>query len=207
MVEYDRGVIDVIKTLKQLQTLVIDLDQQKHGHELIFSIIKEMPRLQHLGRLGRVDRQFWRIFPKQSCTHLRWIEIGSLKFPIASRLSPNPLFLEDLPFGVLWAFPNITRVSIHLGFQGGIDTDLMLNIVKQLKEGLPGDFRKRTLKRINIFQMSDVDLLRPIQWNYVCNTFAGGDPIDIFVTDDSSEDGITGKWFRQFGPHAYDRKR
>ncbi|KAI8892518.1 hypothetical protein BC833DRAFT_570025 [Globomyces pollinis-pini] len=199
MIEYSFGVLEIIKSIKGLTTLLIDLDQEKHGAQTIYSLFNSLEHLESFGRLGRVDRSFWRLFSKQKCVKIKSIQLGNIKVPIAHRLSPNLKFLPDLAFGVVWAFPNIETVSINIGFQGGLDTDILLDIAKQLKDGLPGSENKSKLKRLEMFQVSDVDLLRAFQWNYVALTYGGGEPISIYVTDDAVIGGNTGRCARTFG--------
>ena len=70
MINYSIGAIEAFKSIKCLETLVIDLDMIKYGPDLLYSVIISLPKLKRFGRLGRVDKQFWRLFPKHSCTNL-----------------------------------------------------------------------------------------------------------------------------------------
>ena len=177
----------------------------------------------------------------------------------------------------MWAFPSITELSIHIGFQQ-ISIDDLFESCKKLKEGLSidrqelshilsqkltlqnayidtkpaksniqntlktksarsskdtkniesktkifnqryqptirthryietdphkldlkSDFKnKSNLKRINIFQVSDIDLMREYQWKYLASSH-GGFSVVIFVTDDSRLCERSGRFHRTFG--------
>jgi hypothetical protein len=209
MMDYSTGVLNYIKTIKGLETLILDLDQTKQGPDLLYSLIAELPNLKHLGRLGRVDKKFWRLFSKSSCSHIHNIDVGTLKVPVTHLLDSNKSFFPDLAFGLLWCFPNLTRLRIYIGFQD-CQPDVLLDIIKQLKEGLPliykeyeasiaSDPKLRKLEAIDLLQMSDVSLLQSMQWNYVATKHGGGNPITISATDGITE-GKIGRNYRIFGP-------
>ncbi|KAJ1343388.1 hypothetical protein BSLG_002414 [Batrachochytrium salamandrivorans] len=58
----------------------------------------------------------------------------------------------------------------------------------------------RALRRVNIFQAIDVSGINSTAWNYTAWTHAGGSPISIIITDDTSIDGSLGVHFQKFGP-------
>lgn len=73
--------------------------------------------------------------------------------------------------------------------------DKLVEIVKELKQGLPDG--KVVLKRVDFYQISDVDLFRNHTWNYIAKNHAGY-PIDIFITDDTVVNGTIGRKSKQF---------
>lgn len=58
------GILSTITTFKNLTTLIVDFDQLKHTEQVIYNVIKNLTCLKRLGRLGRVDKKFWRLFKK-----------------------------------------------------------------------------------------------------------------------------------------------
>ncbi|KAJ3367660.1 hypothetical protein HDU91_001227 [Kappamyces sp. JEL0680] len=209
MIGYSAGVIQYIKTIKGLETLVMDLDMIKHGPDVMYSVFLSLPNLRRIGRLGRVDKRFWRLFPKHGGRGIISVQVGTLKVPSTHLLDGNKNFFPDLAFGLLWAFPNLREVSIFVGFQGS-DTDQLLDIVKQLKEGLPLVYKEyepsiradpmlRKLEKVELLQVSDCDLLQPARWNYVASKHGGGRPIVIHATDDASVGGSLGRSYKVFG--------
>jgi hypothetical protein len=198
MVDYSRGVIESLSTIKGLETLIVDLDQELHGEKLLYQLIVGLPKLQRFGRLGRVDKKFWRQFSKHQLHNIEQIELGNIKFPSNQLLKDNPQFLRDSGNGCVWTFPNVKRIAIYVGFQGNLDADDLLNVMKRFKEGLPSVPRPALLKRIDLFQVADVDLLQPTRWNYVSQKHGGGAPLLIYVTDDYVIDGPLQKESRTF---------
>ena len=209
MINYSRGAIEAFKSIKGLETLIIDLDMIKYGPDLLHSVIVSLPFLKRVGRLGRVDKRFWRLFPKFSCEKVTIIELGTLKVPHTLLQDVNPSFLKDLAFGILWSFPKVKTLKIFLGFQSGSDQDLLLDIVKTLKEGIPVVYREyeastyadpnnRKLERVEFFQCSDVELMQDTRWNYVALKHGGGNPITIFATDNSTTDKDPGATWKEF---------
>jgi hypothetical protein len=64
MFSNQRGILSCISRMVGLTVLIVDFDQVKHTAGLVYNVIKSLPNLKRLGRLGRVDRQFWRLFEK-----------------------------------------------------------------------------------------------------------------------------------------------
>ena len=196
MISYSQGAIDIFKTIHGLETLIIDLDMAKYGAESLYSLITSLPNLKRFGRIGGIDRRFWRLFPKFGNKSMSIIEVGSIKFPHTLLRDLAPSFLKDLALGLLWAFPNLKVIRIYMGFQGGNNCiDTLLEIVKQMKEGIPIVFKEyeqsilpdpsnRVLERVELFQVSDIQLFQASQWKYVAKRHGGGSPISISASDD-----------------------
>ena len=121
------------------------------------------------------------------------MELGNIKVPNAHPTDPNPNFLDSLAFGVLWAFPYVVHIKIHLSFTN-TEQDL-IEIVKQLKQGLPLVYKEyeesvfpdpltRTLQSITFLQCADFGLLRSLVWKYLAGQFAGG-RIRIVIESDN----------------------
>jgi hypothetical protein len=199
MMDYSRGAIESFMTLKGLETLIVDLDQQLHDPKVLFRLLVGLPKLKRFGRLGRVDRLFWKQFNRHHLPNIETIELGNIKFSSNQLLVDNPKFLAELAIGCIWTFPNIKTVSIYVGYQGNLDSDDLLNIVRKFKEGAPSVPRPPFLKRIHMFQVADVDLLQPARWNYAANTHGGGPPLYVYVTDDFTIEGPLQKYSRTFG--------
>lgn len=119
-------------------------------------------------------------------------------YPYSDRLDPSfvPDFFKYLALGVSWTFKKLNTLSIFLAYQQ-LDPELLLDICKSLKE----DYAKneKTLKRINIFQATDLFLVQKMRWNYVSLTHAGGKPLEILISSDSYFD-FRNHNFLYFGP-------
>jgi hypothetical protein len=146
--------------------------------------------------MARTGKSFWKQFPKGALPHIRTLELGQVKYAYADRLDTEAEFLQFLALGVLWAFPNLRELHLHLAFQQ-VDPAVLLDIIKRLKEGTPGV--QRCLKRICIYQATDLFLVRDVAWRYVSLTHAGGHPVEIFVSGEKALD-YKKKNFKYFGP-------
>jgi hypothetical protein len=51
---------------------------------------------------------------------------------------------------------------------------------------------------VDLFQVADVDLLQQTRWTFVSQKHGGGDPLEIYVTDDYVIDGPYQKESRTF---------
>lgn len=209
MVNYSIGAIEAFKSIKGLETLIVDMDMIKYGPDLLYSVIASLPSLKRVGRFGRVDKRFWRLFAKYSCRKVTTIELGTLKVPHTLLHDVNPSFLKDMAFGILWSFPNVKCLRIFLGFQSGSDQDLLLEIVRTLKEGIPLVFKEyeastyadpysRKLEKVQFFQCSDVELIQDTRWKYVAMKHGGGKAISLFATDGSTTDKDPGATWKEF---------
>ncbi|KAL2914532.1 hypothetical protein HK105_205882 [Polyrhizophydium stewartii] len=135
MLDYGPGLFETIKQLKQLRRFIADLDAQVHTPQAIYDLFVALPHLVEFGRLGRIDHSFWRLFQRGEAARIRRVSLGSCKFAFSMRLSGNRNFLADMAFGLLWAMPMLEELSLYLGFQSGVDTDLLLDIVCRIKAG------------------------------------------------------------------------
>ncbi|KAI8920525.1 hypothetical protein BC831DRAFT_478988 [Entophlyctis helioformis] len=145
MIDHWPTLVTIMKRLVNLKTLMSDFDARLHRPETLRDLYDALPHLEAFGRLGRVDKSFWRLFPKgelaappgsgPTSRRLRRLALGNCKYPFSMLLDGNLEFLKDMAFGILWAFPCIEEVEIYLGYQAGLDMDVLLEIVRRLKEG------------------------------------------------------------------------
>ncbi|KAJ3270366.1 hypothetical protein HDV01_007894 [Terramyces sp. JEL0728] len=192
VIDYWKPTMDLLGYLKNLTVLLADFDQKVHTAKWLFELIQKLPNLRSLGRLGRVDKEFWRMFTKYK-SRIENVQVGMIKYPIQHQKPPNPLFLQNLSFGLLWAFPLLKELQIYMAFDTQVDA--LVEIVKELKQGLPDG--NVVLKKVELYQISDVDLFRNQTWNYIAKNHAGY-PIDIFITDDTTVNGTIGRKSKQF---------
>lgn len=199
LIDHGPRLLHLLKTLKTLTTLIADFDAHPKslGPAGLHSLFSALPTLRHVGRLARVNKSFWKLFKKGMHPQIKTIELGRIKSPYSWRLDPEPGFMQFLAFGVLWAFPNATIVKIHLGYQQ-VDPDVLLDICKQLKEGMEGGERARKIGRIEFYQATDLFLVQDMRWNYVSLGRGDGFPLEIFISEE--REGRTGR-SKYFGPN------
>jgi hypothetical protein len=183
MVDYSLGVIQSLVTIKGLKTLIIDLDQFQHGEKVIYDLLMALSNLNRFGRLGRIGKPFWKLFKKQEISNIRILEVGTIVYSPLQIFQANPEFLSNLGWGCSWTFTNLQQVSIYVGFQHNLDRDDLLEMIKDFKEGIPSLNGPKTVKRIDLFQVADFQMLNQTRWNYVTGKH-GGYPMQVFVTDE-----------------------
>ena len=191
---------NTLPQLKHLQSLEVDFDLLTHTPQHIFNLVQSLPCLTRLGRLGRVDKTFWKLFKRGGCRRIRSLAVGTCKYPYCHRITTNPRFITDLAFGLLWTFPNLEHLRIYVGYQPGILMETLLEIIKRLKEGIdwysnqdsdgnsiPVVVTDRKLKQVDILQAVDIESVYIQQWSLVAALHAGGPPVSVFISNDLDE--------------------
>lgn len=200
MMDYPLGLFNVLGSLKSLRHLIIDLDYQTLGPEVIINLFNALPHLKTFGRLGRVDKSFWRLAGKALGARLETLVIGSVKYPYSHRLTHNQAFCKDLALGVLWFAPSLVKLEVWMGFYG--EETSLLAALSRLKEGpewlLPPTVQEvRRLKRIDIYQMLDTHSLQDERgWRRLAEMPASR-PVTVNL---SSRDTLEPGHYRRFGP-------
>jgi hypothetical protein len=150
----------IMSKLQNLTYLMIDLDVKTLGGDIILDLIYSLPKLRKFGRLGRVDKQFWRICPKAIGHKLTMLSVGSPKNPYVTPLNrqSDSTFLTSLGLGVLWFAPSIIKLEIWMGYEA--DQYRLIEALCRIKEGpsweLDSHYKVKRLKEINILEVSDV---------------------------------------------------
>jgi hypothetical protein len=166
MVDVPLNMISKIQRLSFLTSLLIDLDYQRLGSKVILNLFASLPHLKSFGRLGRVDKSFWRECPKASGRQLESLVLGMARYTLNSRFVRNPDFLSDLAMGVLWFAPSIKHLEIWMGFQA--EEDHLYDALARIKEGpswpLDSDVHVKQLQTIDIYQMLDISNLDDRAW-------------------------------------------
>lgn len=174
----------IISKLQNLTYLMIDLDFQILGGDLILDLFCSLPKLKKFGRLGRVDKQFWRLCPKAIGDKLTMLSVGSPKNPYNTPLNRHSrsTFLNSLGLGVLWFAPSITKLEIWMGY--GADQYHLIEALVRIKEGpsweLDPTIKVKQLKEIHIFEVSDVASVDDRAWKMLA-TIPASNPIKILI--------------------------
>lgn len=167
MIDDPLSAIRTLSRLINLHTLLADFEPRLHTPSVIANLIKTLPNLRSLGRLGFVDRSFWRLFNSHEARHLTHIALGTRKEPFSSSLSHySPNFLTDMALGILFLFPAVETLEVWMAFQGDLDT--LLNVLKRLLEGgLRSDSeRKSHVKKLSVYQALDVGNVDVKGWRF-----------------------------------------
>ncbi|KAJ3179647.1 hypothetical protein HDU87_002853 [Geranomyces variabilis] len=165
MFDFPHVVFDMLEKLTALKTLLADFEPRRHSPEAVARLVRMMPNLRSLGRLGFVDRAFWRLLRSHDGAHLTVLTVGSKKEPFSSRpTNCPPGFIPDLALGILIACPNVTDLTIWMGFRGEIDG--LLGVVRRIREGgITSDpERKSKLAMLRVFQAVDAGNLDTKAW-------------------------------------------
>ncbi|KND03476.1 uncharacterized protein SPPG_00960 [Spizellomyces punctatus DAOM BR117] len=159
--------IHTLSTLTNLRTLMADFEPKLHTEVALANLIRSLPNLRSLGRLGYVDRAFWRQFRNLEASHLKHLSLGTRKEPFSSSLSQySPRFLTDMALGILFLCPEVEELEVWMGFHG--DLDNLLSAVKRLREGgtTSDPSRKSKLRRMKVYQAVDVANIDAQGWKY-----------------------------------------
>ena len=183
MIEYPAGLLSIIHSLSSLTTLCIDLDYPARGSDAILSLFSALPHLKSFGRLGRVNKSFWRLTQKAQGSHLRHLSLGTPKYPYAHRLTPNLEFLRDLAMGVLWFAPCLETLELWMNYTGEDET--LRSVLQRIKKGvdwdLPQGITPKKLKKIKIYQVLDLNALDDRAWKRLA-TLPVTHPLEIQIT-------------------------
>ncbi|TPX61545.1 hypothetical protein PhCBS80983_g01100 [Powellomyces hirtus] len=165
MIDDVLSVFRTITTLQNLTTLMIDFEPRLHTPHHIAAIVRKLPNLRSLGRLGFVDRDFWRLLKSHEGSHLKDLTIGTRKEPFENRLAYHPPgFLGDLALGLLIVCPNVETLTLWMGFHGNLDE--LLSVIKRVREGgIKSDPERRSkLCKVVVYQAIDVGNLNGQAW-------------------------------------------
>ncbi|KAI8591717.1 hypothetical protein BDZ88DRAFT_29652 [Geranomyces variabilis] len=165
MLDFPHVVFDMLEKLTALKTLLADFEPRRHSPEAVARLVRKMPNLRSLGRLGFVDRAFWRLLRSHDGAHLTCLTVGNKKEPFSNRpTNCPPGFIPDLALGILIACSNVTDLTIWMGFRGEIDG--LLGVVRRIREGgITSDpDRKSKLAMLRVFQAVDAGNLDTKAW-------------------------------------------
>ena len=161
--------LSIISRLQNLTYFMIDLDFQTLGGDIILHLFSNLPKLKSFGRLGGVDKSFWRLCPKAIGSKLKLISVGIPKNPYITpmyRQGVNSSFLDSLGMGILWFAPSIKCLEIWMGYEA--DQFRLINALSRIKEGpswdIDGQIKVKQLREINVFEMCDVNSLDDRAW-------------------------------------------
>ena len=197
LVDHAPSVIGIIERISNLRHLIVDLDYPTLGSELILSLFSALPHLKTFGRLGRVDKSFWRVCPKASGASLDHLILGTAKNPYSMRLSHNTQFCPDLGMGVLWFAPSIKVLEVWLGFNG--DDDALSIAITRIKEGpaweLDETIQVKQLRKLLVFQVMDIHSIDDRAWKRIAEIPLSS-RIEITL---ASQDTLLEGTFKKFG--------
>jgi hypothetical protein len=174
----------IMAKLENLTYLMIDLDFQTLGGDIILDLFCSLPKLKKFGRLGRVDKQFWRMCPKAIGHKLTMLSVGCPKNPYVTPLNrqSQSTFLTSLGLGVVWFAPSIIKLEIWMGYEA--DQYRLIEALSRIKEGpsweLDSNVKVKRLKKINIFEVSDIASVDDRAWKKLA-TIPVSNPIKILI--------------------------
>ncbi|KAI8905567.1 hypothetical protein EDD86DRAFT_249143 [Gorgonomyces haynaldii] len=177
-----------------VQALVADFDCRKLGLDRLISLLRK-PGLRHVGRLGRFTTDLYKKVPKFGCPHIQRLELGTTKYPYSHKLY-HATWLDQMGLGVLWLFPNLEHLDVHLGFQK-VDVEHLLQMVIRIKQGLE---KKSTIRKICFYQTTDMNLIDDPRWQFTATKVPlEAHPVEIHVTEDAMLPHKKGQ-YKYFGP-------
>ncbi|KAI8822426.1 uncharacterized protein EV422DRAFT_618917 [Fimicolochytrium jonesii] len=157
--------LSILSTLQTLTSLQIDFDPRLHSPH-IATIIKHLPNLTSLGRLGFTDRPFWRMFKSGDGAHISGtLTLGSRKQAYESPFVKLPnTFWDDLALGLLLVFPNTHRLVVWLGLRSSAAG--LLAVLKRVRMGgVSSDPARRCrLREVVVCEAIDVGDLDAARW-------------------------------------------
>ncbi|KAJ3156256.1 hypothetical protein HDU86_004020 [Geranomyces michiganensis] len=165
MLDFPHVVFSMLEKLTALRSLLADFEPRRHSPEAVARLVRTMPNLRSLGRLGFVDRQFWKHLRSYEGSHLTSLTVGNKKEPFSNRpASCPPGFISDLALGLLIACSNVTDLTIWMGFRGEVNG--LLGVIRRIREGgITSDPERRSkLSTLKIFQAVDVGNLDTRAW-------------------------------------------
>ena len=177
--------------LKNLVSLLLDLDCQRIPLRLVLDLLS-LPKLENFGRLYNVDASFWRMVPKVAFANIKTFHAGRIQYPNSEPFIESPNFLNDLGFGIKWAFPNIKNVYIYMGYSR-VNTDVLLAVLKLLKFGIPSNSNK-SITFVGLFQVFDWKNVDVRNWKYVAEQYCGY-RTRVFISDGKDMDSSNSRTF------------
>ncbi|KAJ3008294.1 hypothetical protein HKX48_008661 [Thoreauomyces humboldtii] len=206
MLDDPLSVFRTLSTLTNLTTLLIDLDPRLHTPEKMVHLLRSLPNLVSVGRLGFVDGSFWRLLKSKELNRLRRLSLGTRKEPFENRLpvrrSTLDSFVDDLAIGILYACPRLETLDVWMAFVGL--ADLVLPVVRRLREG--GTRSDPNLRchvvRVAVYQAIDVGNVDASAWRVVV-----GRSLEVEMWSGSGEKGATRatEVVRRFGGERKER--